>query len=85
MKTYAFKVIVEPDDNRWHAYCPILEQFGAATWGETREEALRHIQEVVRLVVEELEEDGIPLPQGPRDDVQIFEEARVAVTVQYAH
>ena len=26
MKTYTFKVIVEPDEKRWHAYCPLLEQ-----------------------------------------------------------
>jgi len=25
MKTYIFKVVVEPDEDRWHAYCPVLE------------------------------------------------------------
>jgi hypothetical protein len=24
MKTYTFKVVVEPDEDRWHAYCPAL-------------------------------------------------------------
>ena len=24
VKTYTFKVIVEPDEDRWHAYCPAL-------------------------------------------------------------
>lgn len=47
MKTYSFRVVVEPDENRWSAYCPALEQYGAATWGNTRGEALKHIQEVV--------------------------------------
>ncbi|MEK7855366.1 MAG: type II toxin-antitoxin system HicB family antitoxin, partial [Acidobacteriota bacterium] len=42
--TYNFKVIVEPDGDRWHAYCPALVSAGAATWGYTREEALRNIQ-----------------------------------------
>jgi predicted RNase H-like HicB family nuclease len=51
MKTYTFNVIVEPDEARWHAYCPALESQGAATWGYTREEALKHIDEVVRLVI----------------------------------
>jgi predicted RNase H-like HicB family nuclease len=46
MKTYTFRVIVEPDGDRWHAHCPALEQFGAATWGVTQEEALKHIQDV---------------------------------------
>lgn len=58
-KSYVFSVIVEPDEDRWHAYAPALQQYGAATWGYTREEALKHIQEVVQLVVEELLEDGI--------------------------
>lgn len=81
MKTYTFKVVVEPDEDRWHAYCPALEQYGAATWGNTRDEALKHIQEVVQMVIEELAEDGIPIPEGPRSDVQVFQDTRVAVTV----
>ena len=81
MKTYTFKVVVEPDEDRWHAYCPALEQYGAATWGNTREEALKHIQEVVQMVIDELAEDGIPIPEGPRSDVQVFQDTRVAVTV----
>jgi predicted RNase H-like HicB family nuclease len=81
MKTYTFKVVVEPDEDRWQAYCPALEQYGAATWGNTPEEALKHIQEVVQMVIEELAEDGIAIPEGPRDDVLVFQDARVAVTV----
>jgi len=81
MKTYTFKVVVEPDEDRWHAHCPALEQYGAATWGNTHEEALKHIQEMVQMVIDELAEDGIPIPEGPRSDVQVFQDTRVAVTV----
>jgi predicted RNase H-like HicB family nuclease len=81
MKTYSFKVVVEPDEDRWHAYCPALQSYGAATWGYTREEAYRHIQEVVAMITEELTEDGIPIPETPREDVEIFSDARVAATV----
>ena len=81
MKTYSFKVVIEPDEDRWHAYCPALEQYGAATWGNTAAEALKHIHEVVQMVVEELAEDGIPLPEGPNEDVAVFPDTRVAVTV----
>ena len=81
MKTYTFKVVVEPDEDRWHAHRPALEQYGAATWGNTHEEALKHIQEVVQMVIDELAEDGIPIPEGPRSDVQVFQDTRVAVTV----
>jgi predicted RNase H-like HicB family nuclease len=81
MKTYTFKVVVEPDDDRWHAYCPALQQYGAATWGYTREEALKHINEVVQIVIDELQEDGISIPAGPKDEVEVFSDERVAVTV----
>ncbi len=81
MKTYDFKVIVEPDEDRWHAYCPALKKQGAATWGNTKEEALKNIQEVVQMVVEELIEDGEKIPEEPKDEVLVFQEPRVAVTV----
>ncbi len=81
MKTYTFKVVVEPDDDRWYAYCPALHKYGAATWGETREEAFQHIQEVVHMVIAELREDGVAIPEGPKQDVEVFEGERVAVTV----
>lgn len=75
--TYTFKVVIEPDDDVWHAYCPALETYGAATWGATREEALQHIREVVEMVVAELREDGEAIP----DEAQTAEEPRVSVTV----
>ena len=65
MKTYTFKVIVEPDEDRWFAYCPALQEYGAATWGYTREEALKHINEVVQMVISELREDQIAIPTSP--------------------
>jgi predicted RNase H-like HicB family nuclease len=60
--TYTYGVVVEPDDDAWHAWCPSLQGYGAATWGMTRAEALRHIQEVVAMIVAELIEDGETLP-----------------------
>ena len=81
MKTYTFKVVIEPDENRWHAYCPALEQYGAATWGNTQEEAFKHIREVVEMIIEELIEDGITIPEEPKEEVMVFPETRVAVTV----
>lgn len=81
MKTYAFKVVVEPDGGGYHAYCPALRHLGAVTQGATEEEALKNIDEVIRMIVDELREDGRPLPNGPGDDVEVFEGTRVAVTV----
>ena len=81
MKTYMFRVVVEPDEDRWAAYCPALEEYAAATWGYTREEALKNIQEVVAMVLQELSEDKIPIPEGPAEDVMVTTEPRVAVTI----
>ena len=81
MKKYTFKVVVEPDEERWHAYCPALHEYGASTWGTTREEAAKHIQEVVQIIIDELCEDGIAIPAGATEDVAIFSDERVGVTV----
>jgi predicted RNase H-like HicB family nuclease len=54
LTTYTFRVVVEPDGGAWHAYCPALKGYGAVTWGTTRAEALKHIREVVEMVVAEL-------------------------------
>jgi len=90
MKTYSFKVVVEPDEDAeghpaWHAYCPALESVGGASSGRTREEALNNINEVIHMIVQEFAEEGRPLPEGPGDSVEVAEvsqeEPRIAVTV----
>jgi predicted RNase H-like HicB family nuclease len=90
MKTYTFKVVVEPDEDAngnpaWFAYCPALESIGGATSGRTKEEALHNINEVVRMIVQEFIEEGKTLPEGPVDSVEVTEVSqeapRIAVTV----
>jgi predicted RNase H-like HicB family nuclease len=81
VKTYVFRVVVEPDEERWQAYCPVLEKYGAVTWGYTCEEALKNMHEVVAMILEELEEDKEPIPEGPEEEVFISSEPRIAVTV----
>ena len=78
MKSYSFKVVVEPDEDAlgspaWHAYCPALEGIGGATSGRTRDEALKNINEVVRMIVEESIEEGRPLLEDPADEVEVIE------------
>lgn len=77
MKTYSFKVVLEQDGDGWRAYCPALEQIGGATWGKTQEEALKHINEVVQMIVQELKEDGESIPE----DLKISDDPLVSVTV----
>jgi predicted RNase H-like HicB family nuclease len=87
MKTYSFKVVVERDEDfdgnpsGWHAYCPALERQGASTWGETEAEALKHIHDVVRMVVESMLEHDEHIPDQPADQVEVTVDPRVAVTV----
>ncbi len=81
MTTYVFKVVVEPDEDKWSAYCPALLKQGGATWGNTKEEALKHIHEVVQMVVQSLVEHGEPVPTEPSEEVQVSSESKVAVTV----
>lgn len=82
MKSYVFKVVVEDDefeDGRpgFSAYCPSLP--GAYTWGNTREEVLERIQEAVKLIVDEMLEEGKPIP--PDAALLEVESPTVVVTV----
>lgn len=84
MKSYVFKVVVE-DDNcedgtpAFHVYCPTLPS--ASTWGYTRAEALKNIQEVVELVVESMVKDGELIPEHDSNVVTVSPEPLVVVNV----
>jgi predicted RNase H-like HicB family nuclease len=77
LKSYVFPVVLEQDEDVWRAFIPELEAKGAATWGNTRQEALRNIHEVAQMVIEALLEDGGSLP--PR--VTEIDQPVVAITV----
>ncbi len=87
-KTYIFRVVLEedrwPDEPPsaavWRAYVPSLEHLGAATWGETQQEALKNIQEVLEMILEELEEEGKPIPSAAQKEVTILRGPAVSIT-----
>lgn len=81
MRTYTFRVVVEPGEGGYHACCPALRTLGTVTQGATKEEALRDIHEVVQMIMDEIQEDGLSIPLAPSGDVSVFDDARVAVTV----
>ena len=67
MNNYIFKIVVEDDEHNdgrpaFRAYCPALESIGASTWGNTRDEAVKHIGEVLHMIVEELAKEGKDIP-----------------------
>lgn len=71
MTSYTFPIVIEPDEDRWSAYIPELVSQGGATWGYTKEDALRNIQEVGQMIVEEFLEEGKPLPSSVRESDQL--------------
>jgi len=70
MKTYAFRVVIEPDEDRFYAEIPALPD--CHSWGFTYEEALKNIKEAAELCVETMIEDGQPIPE---EDAQTLRNA----------
>lgn len=73
--------MIEPDEGRWLARVPALEEKGAATWGATQEEALQNIREVLEMTLESMVDHGEPIPEDLGGDIQVFAEPRVSVTL----
>ena len=81
MKTYTFQVVIEPDEDRWRAYSPELEEYGGATWGYTREEAEKNIREVLAMTLETMVEYNYAIPGTPAENGLAPAGNLVAVTV----
>lgn len=57
MASYRLQVIIEIDkDGKYVASCPALQ--GCYTQGDTFEEALENVQDVIEMCLEELREEG---------------------------
>ena len=80
LNTYIFEIIIEPDEEGFHVYCPLLK--GCHTWGKDRKEAMKNIEEAVELYIEDMLEAGDPLPDEARlKQVRGFDSPSVAVAV----
>ena len=84
MKSYIFRVIIEPDNQEdgtqaYHAFCPVLK--GCHTWGYTQVEAINNIREAVEAYVEDLIKAGESIPCDEPQEVEVRPEPVVAVTV----
>ena len=61
IKTYEFKVLLEPDESGGYVVsCPSLP--GCYTQGETVEDALKNIEEAILLCLEDMESHGEKIP-----------------------
>ena len=63
MTTYQFTVVIEPDEEGFHADAPSLP--GCHSWGATIDEARTNILEAMELHIESLREDGEPVLTEP--------------------
>lgn len=79
MKTYLFRVELQQEtDGRWSVWVPTMP--GLASWGHTKGEALRNIQDAAEAYLEDMIEAGevMPLEAGK---VEVIDAPAVAVTV----
>ena len=65
VSNYTFTVVIEPDEQGYHAYVPSLP--GCHTFGETVDEARANISEAIELHVESMLADGecVPVEREP--------------------
>ena len=60
--TRRFTVIFErAEEGGYHVFCPILH--GCHSQSETIEEGVANIREAIKLYIETLVEDGLPIPE----------------------
>jgi predicted RNase H-like HicB family nuclease len=87
MKNYIFKVVFErdkwpdePEENAiWRAYIPVLP--AAHAWGNTQQEAFENLKNAVDLIIEDLVEEGRPIPTDDAGQVQVSQEPLLTVTI----
>ena len=60
MTTYQFTVVIEPDEDGYHAFVPALP--GCHTFGATLDEARTNIAEAIELHIESMQHDGESIP-----------------------
>ena len=60
MTVYQFTIVIEPDEEGFHAYVPALP--GCHTFGATIDETRANIAEAIQLHIESMQEEGEPIP-----------------------
>jgi len=61
MKNYTYRIIIEPDGEKYHGYVPALP--GCHTHGATVEETRVHLRDAIRLYIEHLNETKSSVPE----------------------
>lgn len=62
MKTYSYRIIVEPDERKtFHAYVPALP--GCHTWGATIEETRKDMRDAIDVYIRSIIADDEHIPE----------------------
>ena len=70
MKTYVFRMLIEPDEDGYHGFVPLLK--GLHTFGKTIEETKNNLEEAIRCHVEGLLKDKL-LPPQEKDTLEVIQ------------
>ncbi|MCW5873267.1 MAG: type II toxin-antitoxin system HicB family antitoxin [Anaerolineales bacterium] len=57
-----YLIVIEKANGNFSAYSPDID--GCVAAGDTREEAIKNMQEAIQFHFEGMQEDGLPLPEG---------------------
>ncbi len=71
MKNYRFSIAIEKDENGYFAFCPELQ--GCYAQGDTYEEVLENIKDVIRLHIEDRLEDSEKISQTESINLTLLE------------
>ena len=64
------QVVIYPgEDNMWVAECPSLQV--CISQGDTKETAIVNIKEAIKLYIEVLQEDNLPIPEEKFESILI--------------
>jgi predicted RNase H-like HicB family nuclease len=73
-KRYVYRIIIEPDDDRFYAEIPALP--GCYSWGYPYEEVFRNIKKAAELWLETLSEDSELILE---EDPKVLQEAPITL------
>ena len=62
MANYKLACIIEKDEDGYHGYCPELK--GCHAQGDTYEEVVANLRDVMRLIVEDMVAEKEPVPSA---------------------
>ena len=71
MSSYQFSVVVEKDEDGYYVFCPELQ--GCYSQGETFEEALKNIEDAIRLHIDDRLASGDAIPKTKSISVSLIE------------